>query len=171
MTFPALTPSTRTYTPGEMPSVNHVTQNGAVTGFRRANRIAGQKLSLGFTNLTETQLNLIKDHYIDRNGSFDIFFLPADVWNGYVVPPVGLFSDTAWRYANSPKITDGIIGRWSVDVELDSYQVLQGDLIVITPGDDNGSDPALAANASYIFDALTSSASPTRSLIIDSGAS
>ena len=171
MTFPALSPNSRTYTPGVMPQAQHVTQSGSVTGFRRAGRIARQRLTLGFKSLTETQVDLIKDHYIDRKGTFDTFFLSNEVWSGYLAPPVSLFSNTAWRYAGPPKITDGIFERWSVEVELDSYQLLQGDLVVNPPGGDNSSSAALAATATYIFDAEAASATPARSVTINSGAS
>jgi len=99
--------------------------------------------------LTEAQVDLIRNHYIDRQGTFDIFFLPSEVWNGYTTPPISLVSDYAWRYAGSPTITDGIVGRWGVDVELVTYAIDTGELI---------------------FDGLTASASPARTYILDGGA-
>ena len=121
MTFPALVPSVRAFTSGDVPQSSQVSLSGVNTGFRRGNRRMGQSLTLGFTNLTETQLNLIKDHYIDRQGTFDIFFLSSEVWNGYTTPPTALVDAYAWRYAGPPTITDGIVGRWSV---LQTVQVL-----------------------------------------------
>ncbi len=149
MTFPALVPSVRTFTSGDVPQSRQQSLSGIETGFRVGNRRAEQTLSLGYTNLTETQLNLIKDHYIDRQGTFDVFFLSSEVWNGYTTPPISLISDYAWRYAAPPTITDGIVGRWSVDVELVSYAIDIGDLI---------------------FDGLTASATPARTYILDGGA-
>jgi len=165
MTFPALTPSARTYVPGGIPASTQTSLSGARTGFRRGNRTTNQTLSLGFLNLTESQVNEIKAHFIDRQGTFDLFFLPTDVWSGYTTAPVAGLSNTAWRYAQTPTITDGIVGRWSVDVELTSYGILQGDLDNVGPG----SDPATPVD--YIYDALTASATPARTYLIDPGAS
>ena len=165
MTFPALTPSARSYTPGGIPESTQTTLSGVRTGFRRGNRTINQSLSLSFNNLTETQLNLIKAHFIDRQGTFDIFFLPTDVWSGYTTAPVAGLGNTAWRYAQSPTITDGIVGRWGVDVELTSYGLLQGDLDSVAP--DSGASPVV----DYIYDALGASATPARTYLIDPGAS
>lgn len=149
MTFPALVPSARTFSPGNIPQSNQISLAGTVSSFRRGNRRTEQTLSLSFTNLTEAQVNLIRNHYIDRQGTFDIFFLPSEVWNGYTTPPVGLLSPYAWRYADTPTITDGIVGRWGAEVELVTY--------AIDPGE-------------FIFDAEAASASPARTYTLNAGA-
>ena len=165
MTFPALTPSSRTYTPGGIPESTQTSLTGARTGFRRGNRTVDQRLSLSFRNLTESQVNEIKTHFIDRQGTFDIFFLPTDVWSGYSTAPVAALGNTVWRYAETPIITDGIVGRWGVEVELNSYGALTGDLDSVAP--DSGASPVV----DYIYDALGASATPARTYLIDPGAS
>lgn len=165
MAFPSLTPSLRLFSPGVLPVVERVAASGAFTGFRRGNRTKDQILSLTFNNLTEASVELIKDHYIDRNGSFDIFFLNSAVWSGYTTPPASLLG-TAWRYASAPVISDGIIGRWSVEVELRSHGILQGDLTSEPPG----SSDAAAAAADYIYDAGDST-TVAREYLLNPGAS
>lgn len=165
MAFPSLTPSLRLFSPGVLPVVERVAASGAFTGFRRGNRTKDQTLSLTFNNLTEASVELIKDHYIDRNGSFDIFFLNTAVWSGYTTPPASLLG-TAWRYASAPVISDGIIGRWSVEVELKSHGILQGDLTISAPG----SSDAAAAAADYIYDAGDST-TVAREYLLNPGAS
>ena len=166
MAFPSLTPSLRVFSPGVLPVVERVAASGAFSGFRRGNRTRGQTLSLTFNNLTEASVELIKDHYIDRNGTFDIFFLSADVWSGYTTPPTSVFG-TAWRYASAPVISDGIIGRWAVEVNLISHGILQGDLIIQAAPD---STDAAAALAEYIYDAGDST-TVARDYILNAGAS
>ncbi len=122
-----------------------------------------QTLNLGYTNLTETQLNLIKDHFIGRQGTFDIFFLSAEVWNGYTTPPVALVDAYAWRYAGPPSISDGIVGRWSVDVELVTHAIDTGDLVF------DGLSASATETRTYNVDAGTASASPARTHVINSG--
>lgn len=160
MTYPALIPSARTFAPGIIPQSDQATMSGLQTGFRRGNRRTEQTLQLSYTNLTETQLNLIKAHYIDRQGTFDIFYLSAETWNGYTTPPVGLLSDFAWRYAGPPTISDGIVGRWAVDVELRTYAIDTGDLIV------NGGLAAATPARTYILNGGLAAASPARDYVI-----
>ena len=165
MTFPALTPSSRLFSPGGVPVSAQMSIGGARTAFRRGNRRAAQTLRLGFSNLTETQVNLIKAHFFDRQGTFDIFFLSSAVWSGYATPPAPLLS-TAWRYSSAPVISDGIIGRWAVEVELRSHGILQGDLMSEPPG----STDEDAAAADYIYDAGDST-TVAREYLLNPGAS
>ena len=165
MAFPSLIPSVRVFSPGVLPAVQAVAASGAFTGFRRGNRTKNQRLALTFNNLSESEVELIKDHYINQNGTFDFFFLNSSVWSGYVIPPVNSL-DTAWRYVGAPVISDGIIGRWSVELELTSHGILQGDLILDAPG----STDAAAAAADYIYDAGDST-TVARDYLLNPGAS
>jgi len=159
-TFPALVPSTRSYTPGGVPSAMRISLSGVVTGFRRGNRRIAQSLSLTFRLLEESDVTLIRDHYDNRSGSFDIFFLSTEVWNGYTTAPVPLISDYAWRYIGAPTITDASCGRWDVEVELETVPIDIGDLIF-----DAGLAAAAPARA-YILDAGLASASPARDYVV-----
>ncbi|MAB58867.1 MAG: hypothetical protein CL524_15175 [Aequorivita sp.] len=161
MTFPSLVPSVRSFTPGNIPQTNQTSLNGIVTGFRRGNRRTQQTLSLSFTNLNETQVNLIKSHYIDRQGTFDIFQLPSEVWSGYTTPPIPLLSDYAWRYSAAPSISDGVVGRWGIEVQLVSYAIDTGDLLF-----DAGTASATPART-YTLNAGSASATPARAYIIN----
>lgn len=160
--FPSITPSTRLYTQGNFPSAIQSSSTGVTTGFRQGNRRINQTLQLSFNNLTEAQVTLIRNHFDGQNGSFNIFYLSAEVWAGYTTPPVPLVSDFAWLYANAPTISDGIVSKWNVEIELVSVPVDIGDLTF------DGGDSTATARA-YILDALTSSASPARDNIINSG--
>ena len=90
--------------------------------------------------------------------------MSASTWNGYASPPVALVTDFAWLYASPPVISDGITSKWNVEIELRSVPIDIGDLIY------SGGDSSATAR-SYILDALTSSSTPARSNIIDSGTS
>ena len=161
MTFPSLVPSVRSFTPGNIPQTNQTSLNGIVTGFRRGNRRTQQTLSLSFTNLNETQVNLVKSHYIDRQGTFDIFQLSSEVWSGYTTPPIPLLSDYAWRYSAAPSISDGVVGRWGIEVQLVSYAIDTGDLLF-----DAGTASATPART-YTLNAGSASAAPARAYIIN----
>jgi hypothetical protein len=178
-TFPALVPSSRTFTPGDVPNVKQVSLSGMTSGFRRGNRRIAQGLSLSFQQLTQQQLDLITAHYVNRQGSFNIFFLPQETWSGYAVVPVPSPSNVAWRYATSPTITDSSCNLWSVDIELTSYVIDLGDIIIELPGGGAGPSPEPGPSpppppppvVDYIYDGLSAALLPVREYIIDSGES
>lgn len=159
-TFPALVPSTRTFITGAEPTAVQVALSGVVIGFRRGNRRIAQTLELTFRLLEESDVTLIRNHYDNCSGSFDIFFLSSEIWNGYTTPPISLLSDYAWRYTGAPGITDASCGRWNVEIELETVPIDTGDLIF---------DAGLAAAApvrTYILDAGLASTSPARDYVV-----
>lgn len=159
-TFPALVPSTRTFTPGDVPAAIQSSLSGMLTGFRRGNRRIKQTLSLSFQRLAESDVTLIRDHYDNRGGSFNIFFLSTEVWAGYSTPPIPILSDYAWRYISPPTIADASCDEWDVEIELETVPIDTGDLIF-----DGELAPAAPARA-YILDAGGAAASPARDYII-----
>jgi hypothetical protein len=148
-TFPSLAPNTRLYVPGNLPAAITTSLGGRTTAFRRGNRRIAQTLSLSYEYLTEANMALIKDHYIGQNGTFEIFFLSAEVWGDFVTPPLPLLSDFAWRYSSEISITDTSFDRFSVNVNLESVPINTGDLV---------------------FDAGAAAASPSRLYILEAGA-
>ena len=148
-TFPSIAPNSRLYVPGSLPAVIATSLNGRATAFRRGNRRIAQTLSLTYEYLTEANMALIKDHYIGQNGTFEIFFLSAEVWGDFVTPPIPLLSDFAWKYSSEVTITDVSFDRFSVSVDLESVPINTGDLV---------------------FDAGAAAATPVRMYVIDAGA-
>jgi len=165
-TFPSIAPNSRLYVPGSLPAVIVTSLSGRATAFRRGNRRIAQTLSLTYEYLTEANMDLIKDHYIGQNGTFEIFFLSAEVWGDFVTPPVPLLSDSAWKYSSEVTITDVSFDRFTVNVDLESVPINTGDLVF---------DAGLAAASPdrlYLLDAGAAAASPARDYTISpSGAS
>jgi hypothetical protein len=160
--FPTIGPSSRTYVPGNIPSELQTALSGAVVGFRRGPRRASQTLSLGFSHVTEEEMVSIKDHYIARKGSFEIFYLPSVVWGDYTTAPVGL--DYAWRYVGPPQIEDVSYDRFSVSVELQTVSINTNDLHI----DGENANPNTPARAYYV-DAGSASSTPARTYVINPG--
>jgi len=138
--------------------------SGIESSFRRGNRRIGQGLALGFNNITEAQLLLLRQHYIDVEGTFGRFFLSSDVWSGLAVPPVPLVSDYTWKYASPLTVNNASCGRYNVNVELETEPVDLGDLVF-----DGDNADSLTPVRLYVVDALTAAATPARPLIIESG--
>ena len=119
---------------------------------------------------------LLKDHYTERQGTFDIFYLSAKVWGDHVTPPVPLISDFVWRYASAIAITDTSFDRFSVEVELETIPIALGDVDIELPGGGAGppappGEPPPPPVVDYIYDGLTAALLPVREYIINSGGS
>jgi hypothetical protein len=158
--FPSLAPNTRLYVPGSLPAAIATSLSGRTTAFRRGNRRIAQTLSMTYEHLTEANMNLIKDHYIGQNGTFDIFFLSAEVWGDFTTPPIPLLSDFAWRYTSGITITDVSFDRFTVNVELESVPINTGDFVY------DAQQAAASPPRMYILDAGAAAATPARDYII-----
>ena len=75
--FPNIKPSSRTYIPGRYPQVEFVAQNGAKTVLRYGNKKVDAKLTLGFTNITDSQANQILNLYEEVNSDYDFIHFPS----------------------------------------------------------------------------------------------
>ena len=81
--FHNIKPSSRSYTHGTYPQTEFVAQNGAKTVLRYGNKKVDAKLSLGFTNITDTKANEILDLYEEVNSDYDyIIFTVKDALAG-----------------------------------------------------------------------------------------
>ena len=161
--FPSLSPNVRVYSVGDVPVARQMALSGAATNFRRGSRLVNQNLQLTFSHLTETNMNLITAHYLAAKGTYDFFFGTSALWGDYSGPePVPALGNTAWRYASPPSIADVSYDRFTVEVELISHSVEQGDFNL----DGGGADGSAAV---YIVDALTASATPARTYIFNGG--
>ena len=69
--FPDIKPTSRSYTPGNYPQVEFVAQNGAKTVLRYGNKKVDAKLTLGFTNISDSEANEILDLYESVNSDYD----------------------------------------------------------------------------------------------------
>lgn len=159
-TFPPLAPSTRVYSPGDVPQSAQFSIAGQQTRFRQGNRRIAQSLALSFNYINETDMELLKTHYFDSEGTFEIFFLSPEIWSGYVTPPVALLSDFGWHYVSAPSITDVTCDRFSVEINLETIPIDTGDLVY-----DAELAPASPARE-YILESNGAAVSPARDFII-----
>jgi hypothetical protein len=117
-TFPTLTPSSRTFTPGRHPHSEIGTLSGLQTRVRTSNVILDQLLRLSFAALTEQQMLSIRAHYIGQQGRFLSFAIPNDLLSGTTTPSSFTPTGYSWTYAAPPQISDVACGRYDVSVEL-----------------------------------------------------
>ena len=85
--FPPVKPSSRTFTAGRYPQTEFVAQNGAKTVIRYGNKQVDAKLTLGFTNITDEEVNLILNTYEEVNSDYDYLeFHGGDALTGITLP-------------------------------------------------------------------------------------
>lgn len=116
-TFPALTPNSRALNLGNYPQVVHVAASGINLRFLQGSKRINQILTLGYSNITETDLQLIYTHFETQEGTLIPFDLPAAVWSGYASVPISAV-DYNWRYAGTIAVDTGSPLRYNVSVQL-----------------------------------------------------
>ena len=118
-TFPTLTPSSRTFTPGRHPHSEIPTLNGLQTRVRTSNVILEQQLRLTFIGLTEAQMLSIRSHYVGQQGRFLSFDIPSSLLSGMTTPANFTPTGYSWIYGSAPQVEDiPCAQRYNVSIEL-----------------------------------------------------
>jgi hypothetical protein len=99
--YPELLPAGFQYDLGGLNVSSEETLIGAPVLFRHSLRQSNYRLTLTYTNLVESQATLIRDHYVDSNGSHRTFTLPTAIWGSTDVIP----ADGLYRYGAKPEET------------------------------------------------------------------
>jgi hypothetical protein len=125
-TFPALTPSSRTFTAATYPGAVQLAYSGRESRVRTSNAQTGARFRLAFTALTEAQMLSIRDHYYGQLGRFIPFQLSTELLSGMANPSAVTPTGYQWIYVSSPKVTDLPTGtaaapscRHDVELELE----------------------------------------------------
>ena len=129
--FPSIKPTSRSYTPGRYPSTDFESLDGTKTHIRFGNKRVNAKLSLGFSNITDSDAGLILSHYDDVMSVYDyVKFTNANGSAGIIDPNSGHFlrkeihnnagtGETRlglkWRYDGPPQVTSVYPGRSNVE--------------------------------------------------------
>jgi hypothetical protein len=144
--FPDLEPNSVIYDLGGLNVSAEETQNGAPVLFRHSLRQSNYRITLTYTNLTQTQVGLIRQHYIDSAGSHRTFTVAPALWNGGDVMP----ADGLYRYGAKPEeVQRGVFTDMTIELatlgaeEAFTSYAMTGTAPFILDGDD--ADPAIAA--------------------------
>lgn len=122
--FPALIPSTRTYSPGAFPHTAHGVYDGSEARVRHSNTALGVRLRLFFPAITTAELLTVIAHYAGQSGRFLPFAIPNDLLSGVTTPADFTPAGHQWRYAARPTVEDiSIVGgtnRHNLTIELET---------------------------------------------------
>jgi hypothetical protein len=113
-TFPALTPSTRTYTPGSSPNTPLMVLTGNEVSVRHSSSSVGHRLRMSFNLLSRADHFSLISHYA-LHGRFDAFDLDAAtlVASGLTFP-----TGYQWIYVSPPE-TEEVCGEIYASVEME----------------------------------------------------
>jgi len=124
-TFPALTPSTRSYIPGAQPETTFTSQNGSTSFITFGNRKVDCRLKLGFRNLEDNYAMLILEHYrITQTDDYVVFDSNHGLggMTNDLVSEVNLTNQgLKFRYSRPPEITSVFPGISNVECEFTGY--------------------------------------------------
>ena len=121
MAFPALTPSKRSFNPGDFPIKKFRAQSGEETRVLYGSKRTGMKMSLTYRNVTDAQAEEFLDHYHEMKGTFTTFDIAAESKGGWTGngDAIGASDwDNAYRYSGPPQITQIKEGVSHVHVNL-----------------------------------------------------
>ena len=130
MAFPTLTPSKRSFDPGDFPVKKFKAQSGKETRVLYGDKRTGMQLALSYKNISDTNAELFLDHFDEMKGTYTTFPLTTSSSNGSIGAKGGwegsadaLGTDKAntgnqYRYSSPPKVTQVKPGISNVQVNL-----------------------------------------------------
>ncbi len=120
MTFPALAPTSRDFSPGDWPTKRFNSQSGAEVRILYGSQRTNAKISLSYDNITDANAQLFLEDYDAQLGTLRTFALPAAAFSGWsgTSSKLDAPSGTKWRYEGEPSVKAIRPGRSSVTVNL-----------------------------------------------------
>lgn len=128
MPFPTgLKPSSRTFEPGDYPIKRFTSQSGVETRILYGTRRTGQKMSLTYQNILDSEAEDFVNHYDEVFGTLNPFIIATanttdgakSGWNGISAGTIGAGSySSGWRYEGPPQLTQVRPGISTVTVNL-----------------------------------------------------
>jgi hypothetical protein len=118
-TFPALTPSSRVFTPGEYPATAFNGYSSAQNRVRHSNVFLASQLRLTFKAASEADMLTIWRHYAGTQGNYESFLLPDETFSGVSITNY-LPSTYRWIYAGPGVVEDLPCGGHNISLTLES---------------------------------------------------
>ena len=109
--FPAIKPTSRSYTPGSYPSSSFESLDGTKTHLRFGNKRLNATLTLGFKNIEDSDAALILANYENVNSDWHyVTFNRGHATSGVTDSSLLSYlresgSSLKWRYSEPPKVT------------------------------------------------------------------
>lgn len=124
VTFPSITPSSRSFSAPVYPVTAYRSQSGTTTRRLWASAPSNARLSLTYSNISDDNAAAIVNCYLNALGSVEELALPSAVFSGVSNDLTRYMNQTGtflvWHFADDtpPKVDSVTPGRSSVTVEL-----------------------------------------------------
>jgi len=117
--FPEIAPSSRTFTPGRFPSTDFESLDGTKTHIRYGNKRVNATMTLGFSNLSESEVWDIIENYEKVNSEWNKVQFYHGGLQGYRTNDIrreitGAYTGLIWRYSAPPTVTSTFDGLSNV---------------------------------------------------------
>lgn len=165
-TFPTLVPNEISFDHGK----NNLTEVQTFAGpirFRRSARINRNALQLTYRGLTQQQIDSIRTHYANNQGSHRQFDVPTSIWGGLDV----VDTEAVYRYDSAPQEEHTGL-HYNVTVSL---RIIDGNILLYILDCGGAVQPAPSAFTSFVFNGTApfvldcNGASPTATLVLTGG--
>jgi hypothetical protein len=141
-TFPTIRPNSIAFDMGRS-NISEVATFAGPVRFRHSPRINGHTLRMTYTGLSQAQVDSIRDHYYQNQGTHGYFEVPGSLWGGLSV----VDEDAIYRYTEPPEEQHtGLYYNVSV-----SLRIIDGTTVVFILEGNGATQPALAPFQSSIF--------------------
>lgn len=117
--FPALSPASRSFTPGIYPVAATAAMSGNQSQLLSGTAMIGSQLRLSFPKLSQSDRLAIEAHYHGQQSGFLSFAVPAEVLSGFTAADFVL-TGYRWVYANPPEVADFCGPFYDVSIDLES---------------------------------------------------
>ena len=105
MSFPELTPTSRSFTGGVVPIASYSALSGKETRVILGDTPVNHQISLSFANVNEDTATKIFDHWSAVQGIALEFELPINIWAGWSTYNSAVSANQKWRYSSPPSVS------------------------------------------------------------------
>ncbi len=142
--FPTLHPSSISFNHGQ-PQVSEFRAFGiGPISFRNTNYVSGQVFTLEYQNIQQSSVDLIRNHYVQNQGTAGEFTVPVAIFGGVSIAD----SSSSFRYVETPS-EEHFGVYFNVTVTL---QALRGVELQFTLDGGSAALPAETAFSKFVFD-------------------
>ena len=121
MAFPAIVPSSRSFSPGDFPVKKFQSQSGEETRILYGSKRTRMSLSLTYKNIPDATAEKFLDHYHEMNGTYKTFSIGTkskEGWAGNVDAIQAGEWGNSYRYSGPPNVVQVASGISTVQVKV-----------------------------------------------------
>jgi hypothetical protein len=141
--YPSLIPNSISFDLGQLNVSETATQDRVPVRFRHSQLVSGHTLNISYVGLSQAQIDSLRTHFYNENGTHNYFNVPASIWGGLTA----VDANALYRYAAPPQEDhQGLYYNATVQLRVTLGAVL---LYILNGG--GATAPAISGFASFAF--------------------